>query len=104
MKNITVAEMARILQENPAAQFIDVREPEEYAEVRAAGTTNIPMSGIIGRLQELDLSQEVYLICQAGGRSAQVGEYLQEAVGAEQVTNVTGGTAEWVAQGLPSEK
>ncbi|MDO4929349.1 MAG: rhodanese-like domain-containing protein [Corynebacterium sp.] len=91
-----------LVTEVPAdAQLIDVRETGEFAEVRAVGAHNIPMSIFPSRLHELDDEREIYLICKVGGRSAQVGQYL-EARGLE-VINVVGGTDAWVAAGLPTE-
>ncbi|MDO5372333.1 MAG: rhodanese-like domain-containing protein [Corynebacterium glutamicum] len=95
MKEVTVNEV-------PAgAQLIDVRETDEYAEVRAQGAVNIPMSEFVGRIDEIDLDRDIYVICKLGGRSAQVAEYLEQR-GIEAI-NVNGGTDGWVAAGLPTE-
>ncbi len=95
MKEVAVNEV-------PAgAQLIDVRETDEYAEVRAQGAVNIPMSEFVGRIDEIDLDREIYVICKLGGRSAQVAEYLEQR-GIEAI-NVNGGTDGWVAAGLPTE-
>lgn len=82
------------------AQLIDVREPVEFAEVHAVGAKNIPMSVFPAHLAELDADREIYLICKVGGRSAQVGQYL-EARGLD-VINVIGGTDAWIAADLPT--
>lgn len=67
MKEVNVTEV-------PAdAQLIDVRETDEFAEVRAENAINIPMSEFTSRVGELDLNRDIYLICKLGGRSAQVG-------------------------------
>lgn len=93
MKEVNVNEV-------PAdAQLIDVRETDEFAEVRADGATNIPMSEFTSRVGELDLDRDIYLICKSGGRSAQVGEYLEQR-GIDTI-NVAGGTQGWVQAGLP---
>lgn len=95
MKEVAVNEV-------PAgAQLIDVRETNEYAEVRAQGAVNIPMSEFVGRINEIDLDRDIYVICKLGGRSAQVAEYLEQR-GIEAI-NVNGGTDGWVAAGLPTE-
>ena len=95
MKEVAVNEV-------PAgAQLIDVRETDEYAEVRAQGAVNIPMSEFVGRINEIDLDRDIYVICKLGGRSAQVAEYLEQR-GLEAI-NVNGGTDGWVAAGLPTE-
>ena len=95
MKEVAVNEV-------PAgAQLIDVRETDEYAEVRAQGAVNIPMSEFVGRIDQIDLDRDIYVICKLGGRSAQVAEYLEQR-GIEAI-NVNGGTDGWVAAGLPTE-
>lgn len=83
------------------AQLIDVREVDEFTAVHAVGAVNIPMSEFPSRVAEVSPDQEVYVICKLGGRSAQVGEYL-EARGYD-VINVAGGTDAWVAAQLPTE-
>lgn len=97
MKEVSVKEV-------PAgAQLIDVREPDEYAAVRAEGAVNIPLSEFVARTDEIDPDQDIYLICKSGGRSAQAGEYLEQARGWDNVINVAGGTTAWVEQGLPHQ-
>ncbi|GAA3522885.1 rhodanese-like domain-containing protein [Corynebacterium pilbarense] len=92
------------MKEVPAgAQLIDVREPDEYAAVRADGAVNIPLSEFVARTDEIDPDQDIYLICKSGGRSAQAGEYLEQARGWDNVINVAGGTTAWVEQGLPHQ-
>ena len=85
------------------AQLIDVREPDEFAAVRADGAVNIPLSEFVARTDEIDPEQDIYLICKSGGRSAQAGEYLEQARGWDNVINVAGGTTAWVEQGLPHQ-
>ena len=85
------------------AQLIDVREPDEYASVGAEGAVNIPLSEFVARTDEINPDQDIYLICKSGGRSAQAGEYLEQARGWDNVINVAGGTTAWVEQGLPHQ-
>lgn len=93
MKEVNVNEVPT------GAQLIDVRETDEFAEVRADGAVNIPMSEFTSRVGELDQDRDIYVICKLGGRSAQVGEYLEQR-GIDAI-NVAGGTDSWVAAGLP---
>ena len=58
-------------------------------------------------MESLDLNdfpfsrdQELFLICQSGGRSMKVCQKLEDA-GFEKVTNVEGGTSAWQSAGLP---
>ncbi|OFT57859.1 sulfurtransferase [Corynebacterium sp. HMSC05H05] len=85
------------------AQLIDVREPDEYSAVRAEGAVNIPLSEFVACTDEIDPERDIYLICKSGGRSAQAGEYLEQARGWDNVINVAGGTTAWVEQGLPHQ-
>lgn len=96
MRNVRVTEV-------PAdVQLIDVRENDEWAAGHARGAVHIPMSEFTSRLDEVDTTREVYVICKAGGRSMQVGQYLEQAQGAN-VINVEGGTDAWIAAGLPTD-
>lgn len=98
MKEVSVTEV-------PAgAQLIDVREADEYAEVRAENAVNIPLSELVARADEIDSERDIYLICKSGGRSAQAGEYLEQARGWDGIYNVAGGTTAWVERGLPHQK
>lgn len=96
MKNVQPTEVPE------GAQLIDVRENDEWAVERAKGATHIPMSEITGRIQEIDPDKDIYVICHAGGRSMQVCQYLEHALGWDTI-NVEGGTDEWKADGLPIE-
>lgn len=90
-------------QDVPAgAQLIDVREDHEWADGHAAGATHIPMGEIPDRVDELDKSRDIYLICKGGGRSAKTGQYLEGALDVK-VVNVDGGTDAWRAADLPME-
>lgn len=85
------------------AQIIDVREDSEYAVDHARGVKHIPMADIPERYQEIDPDRDVYVICKAGGRSLQVAQYLEHALGWDNIINVVGGTDAWRDQGLPME-
>ena len=96
MKSITVEELA----DRSGVPLIDVRERDEFAAGHVPGAVNVPMSEIGDRLDELP-AEAFDVICQAGGRSARVVQAL-EARGYD-VTNVDGGTGEWIAQGRDIE-
>lgn len=96
MKTIDVSEL-----EGRGLPLVDVREVDEYAAGHVPGAINIPMSQITERLGELP-EGSFDVICQSGGRSARVSEYL-EAQGHD-VTNIDGGTGGWIALGKPVEQ
>jgi rhodanese-related sulfurtransferase len=83
------------------ALVVDVREPREYRPGHVPGAQNLPLSMLPTRLPELPKDQQVYVICQAGSRSAQA-TALMRAVGID-ATSVAGGTGAWIASGRPVE-
>lgn len=96
-------EAMALLAANPAPDFVDVREPWEYAQVRAPGVRLIPMAEIPARISELDPDKVTLIICQSGGRSSRVTQWLRQQ-GFERVYNVAGGMIEWVNNQLPAER
>lgn len=80
--------------------LIDVREPDEYAEVHATGARLLPLSDLTGRADEVPRDQPILIICRSGARSARAAEWLNER-GAS-ATNVAGGTLAWIEAGLPT--
>ncbi|MHB8574229.1 MAG: rhodanese-like domain-containing protein [Dehalococcoidia bacterium] len=96
---ITVKEAKEMLDKGDSA-FIDVREPGEYAEYHAAGTTLIPLNSVFSRQAELPDDQDLLFICKMGQRSALACEYAA-AAGRTRLFNVEGGTEAWKEAGLP---
>jgi rhodanese-related sulfurtransferase len=96
---IDVAELARLRQGD--VPLIDVRQPEEWEEVRAPGAVLIPLADVAERIEEIPADDTVYVICKSGGRSAKAAELLR-ARGIDAV-NVAGGTMAWVEAGHPVE-
>lgn len=84
---------------NEGAFLLDVREENEYVAGHADGAVSIPLSELQYRLEDLPGDREIYCICKSGGRSGQAAEALRE-VGFH-VINVTGGSLDWRAKGLP---
>ena len=97
MEEITVAELAK----RDGSVVVDVREPDEYDAGHVPGVINIPLSQLRLRSAEISSDSPVYVICQSGRRSAQATEVLG-SMGTPAV-NVIGGTAAWIAAGLPVE-
>ncbi|MET7639205.1 rhodanese-like domain-containing protein [Streptomyces sp. NPDC005438] len=81
--------------------LLDVREDDEWAAGHAEDALHIPMSDFVNRFGELterlEDDQRVYVVCRAGGRSAQVTQYLR----AQDIdaVNVDGGMLAWAAAG-----
>ena len=83
-----------------APLLVDVREPWEFAEVRAEDVVLLPTSTLPPRLAELPQDRELLFICRSGGRSGQAVAYLRSQ-GRQDVWNVEGGMLAWERAGLP---
>jgi rhodanese-related sulfurtransferase len=82
-------------------QVVDVREPDEYEAGHVPGARLIPMGQLTGRLGDIDKSRPVYVVCQAGGRSAAMTDVLTQ--NGFDAYSLTGGTGAWVGAGRPVE-
>jgi rhodanese-related sulfurtransferase len=89
---VSVDELAALGTPGADYDLIDVREVDEVARLAVEGAVNIPLTEFTGRLDELP-DGRVYVMCAAGGRSAQAVEYLT-ARGYDAV-NVAGGIFAW---------
>src|SRR4029078_333822 len=56
--------------------LLDVRENDEWQRGHAPGAQHIPMGRVPSRLSELDADAKLFVVCQAGGRSQRVAQYL----------------------------
>lgn len=76
--------------------FLDCREKDEYATARIAGTTLIPMSEIVDRVNELESYKDTEIIvhCHHGGRSMRVTNWLRQQ-GFPNAINMAGGIDQW---------
>ena len=80
---------------------VDVREPREYAAGHVAGALLIPMGQVANRIDELDRTRPVYVICATGNRSLAMTDLLR-VLGFE-AWSVAGGTTAWARSGRPVE-
>jgi rhodanese-related sulfurtransferase len=81
----------------PGSVLLDVRENDEWNRGHAAAARHIPMGEVPARLDEIDRSATLYVICKAGGRSAKVAQLLAHH-GYEPI-NVNGGMLAWAEAG-----
>jgi rhodanese-related sulfurtransferase len=101
LSEISVRDLSqRIGAPNPPV-VLDVREPQEIAIARFPRALEIPMQSVPSRIDELDKSAEIFVLCHHGMRSAHVAEYLAEQ-GFTRVGNVSGGIDAWSLQVDPS--
>ena len=99
MRTVSVHDLKTALDEG--ADVLDVREPEEYAAGHVPGARLVPLGTVPTVVADLPADRPVYVVCQAGGRSAQAAAYLARQ-GVDAV-NVDGGTGDWASAGYPLE-
>jgi rhodanese-related sulfurtransferase len=98
---IDVTEADRRLREDAARPvLLDVRERNEFVDVRAPGSVLVPTSSFVARLGELPADRPLLVICHLGNRSAAVVGYLAR-MGRTDAVNVAGGMDAWARAGLP---
>lgn len=97
MREIDVEQLETALQGD--ITLVDVREPMEFAQAHVSGSILVPMGQLASRLNELDRSRPVAVICRSGNRSAAMCQLL-DANGFE-AANVVGGLEAWVRAGKP---
>ena len=98
VREITIEELKIAL--TTGAQVIDVRETDEYVSGHVSGATHIPLGTVPNNMEPFRSDDDIYVICQSGGRSMRACEFLHDQ-GITNVVNVIGGTAGWIALGNP---
>ena len=97
--DIAPAELKNLLSgENPPF-LLDVRDPDE-CEMRAIpGYANIPLYELASRIDAIPRDRLIVVYCETGLRSLRAQKRMAER-GIENVLNLAGGIAAYVAQGL----
>lgn len=100
-RDVSVLEAAQLADDGKAV-LLDVRDPDEWYDVRAPGALHIPMRQLSTSIEQLPKRGLIACICHVGMRSAIVADAL---VGAGyDAVNVAGGMNAWEAAGLPVER
>lgn len=98
---ISAAEARDRLGAGSRALFLDVRDPDEWAEGHIPGATHLPRTYFESRVESVvpDREREIVVYCAAGSRSAFATKTLLE-LGYGNVVNLAGGYAEWKRSGF----
>lgn len=84
------------------ALFLDVREEDEFAQARIAGTTLLPLSRFIDEFEAtLPKDREIVIHCRSGQRSADATAFLNQR--GYTAVNVAGGILSWAREGYEVE-
>lgn len=104
MKHVTPAQLHEYLNNCDAAPILlDVREQWEFDYCNIKDSILIPMGQLPARLDELDTSKEIIMICHHGIRSRQMGYYMEQ-MGFSSITNLDGGVEQWARDVEPTMK
>lgn len=79
---------------------MDVRDPEEFATFRIAGTVGVPIDDISARLKEVAPGRPIVLVDHAGHQTPVAARLLRH-LGRADVKRLDGGLLRWQADGLP---
>jgi adenylyltransferase/sulfurtransferase len=84
------------------AAWIDVREPEEWADWHIDGTELLPLQQAAATVLQRfpDRDQQIIVSCATGARSGHLVAAMRDA-GYTDVHNLRGGIKAWVAEGRP---
>jgi len=105
IREVTVAETQKRMEQDPEVKLIDVREDHEWEAAHAAGAIHLG-KGIIERDIETtvpDKDTEMILYCGGGYRSALVTDVLQR-MGYTNVYSMAGGWKAWNESGGKTEQ
>lgn len=102
-RNMNVEEFAQYLND-PEAEVIDVRTPEEQEEtgiLNHARLIDYSSQGFYDKIEsEIPKEKSVYVYCQGGGRSAKVSKELIQR-GYHNVYNLEYGMEAWLIDSMP---
>jgi sulfur-carrier protein adenylyltransferase/sulfurtransferase len=98
---LTPSELKTLLEKGQPTLILDVRNPEEIAICRIAGSIVIPLPELPNRLGELDPTSSMVVHCKSGVRSAKAIALLR-AAGFSNLKNLKGGILAWIKEVDPS--
>lgn len=97
MKEVTVQELKKMIDNKEDFQLIDVREAHEH-EFTNIGGELIPMNSILIQTDRVDRNKKVVIYCRSGNRSANVIKALEQKFGFNNLYNLKGGILVWSDQ------
>ena len=104
IREISVDEVKRLVDQPAPVKVIDVREADEYAAGRIPGAIWVPRGYLELRIEEKAKRDEpVVLYCAGGTRSALAAKTLQD-MGYQNVSSMAGGFSRWSDSAYPVDK
>lgn len=99
--HVTPQQAAKMLKDGAA--MIDVREPDEWAQVRVEKSTLIPLGEVKADPKKAAVAPKVLLMCRSGKRATAAAEAVQSQKNIELFV-IDGGIIGWENAGLPVQK
>lgn len=93
MKEVTVAELKKMMDAEEDFQLIDVREEHEV-DIASIGGQLIPMGEVMDNLDKISKDKKVVIYCRSGKRSGAVAQALEQN-GYTNIHNLKGGILAW---------
>ncbi len=101
MKKISVERFENEFKVNSGAQYLDVREPVEYAQTRLENFSLCSLSGLSEKsVTGLEKLKTTYLLCRSGNRALQAADRL-EKMGFSDLRVIEGGLSAFEKAGKP---
>ncbi|EQD50124.1 Rhodanese-like domain protein [mine drainage metagenome] len=104
--SIRAHELRNRVQRGERLALLDVRTPDEYEAIHAAGAILIPLDQftsetVVNRLaaEGLSSTDQIYVLCHSGRRAMTACERVIHEL--PNVVHIQGGTLAWAQEGLP---
>lgn len=91
-----------LLAQQPRPLIVDVRTAPEYKEYHISGAQLIPLNELPDKLKRIPRDREVVCVCASGHRSSSAARRMEKE--GYKVSNMKGGMARWIKNGLPVKK
>jgi DMSO/TMAO reductase YedYZ molybdopterin-dependent catalytic subunit/rhodanese-related sulfurtransferase/glyoxylase-like metal-dependent hydrolase (beta-lactamase superfamily II) len=95
-ERITAVTLAEQLARSDPPLVLDVRAEHEWRDARLGGSLNIPLSQLLGRLDEVPDERQVVVHCETGYRSSIAASLLLRE-GRQRIADLVGGISAWQA-------
>ena len=101
MKEVSVHDLKKMIDEQMSFQLIDVREDYEHENANVGGEV-IPLGTIVDEASRISREVPVVIYCRSGARSAAAVRELESRFGFSNIHNLKGGILAWSKEIDPS--
>lgn len=101
-KQVSIAELKKVLDADEDVTLLDVRTPREYEAVHIPGAVNAPRGLLEFSIWSLipDTNERIYVYCKSGARAALAARQLNQ-FGYANAMAIDTGMTEWARSGYP---